>query len=65
VIAEYPKELHGKYNFDDLEWEDDESSDFFQDVMWESLSDRQWEDAAHFVASLKEWHNEHAIGETA
>jgi len=65
VIAEYPKELHGKYNFDDLEWEDDESSDFFQDVMWESLSDRQWEDAANFVASLKEWRNEHAIGETA
>ena len=65
VIAEYPKELDGKYNYDELEWEDDESSDFFQDVMWESLSNRQWEDAASFVVSLKEWRNEHAIGETA
>ena len=57
--------MDGKYNYDELEWEDDESSDFFQDVMWESLSNRQWEAAASFVVSLKEWRNEHAIGETA
>jgi len=29
------------------------------------LSERQWEDAANFVTSLKLWRNEHAIGEIA
>lgn len=54
TISEYYADLGGKYNFEENEWLDDESEEFFMDYMYESIAILQDEEIQYGLNWIKE-----------
>lgn len=54
IINEYSDKLGGKYNFEEHEWADEESEEFFMEYMYESIANLQNEEIEYGLNWIKE-----------
>lgn len=54
IINEYSDKLGGKYNFEEHEWADEESEEFFMEYMYESIANLQDEEIEYGLNWIKE-----------